>query len=91
MRDANGPALADDIWVPIFQVVPGPSETESLILMVVHYSIEFHSRKEAHDSICLRYAYYVKQHHQNTSVVFDECENEPLISTIHTKGEPEGK
>ena len=93
-RAANKPTyVADAMWVAIFQVVPGPPVTVCTVLKVVHYSIEFHGRKEAHrTAFCLRYICTpCETSLLNMVAVFDGYENGPLKGTIHTEGQPEGK
>ena len=46
MNAANKPALADAMWALMPQYVQGL--TMCMLLMVVHYSIEFHGTKEVH-------------------------------------------
>lgn len=54
MKAANKPALVDAVWTLIKQDTPGPSKDDCVFVMVAHYSIEFHGRRDTHMTTSVR-------------------------------------
>ena len=80
MKAANKPALADAMWALMPQMSKDHQKmTMCMLLMVVHYSIEFHGRKEVHTIAVVRNT--LMQYYGRAFVVFHGYDSGPSTKT----------